>query len=73
VERIEAPALVVHGTEDVIVPVENGRRLAARLPNAEYLELEGAGHNLPLEDPGRFAEIVLSFLERVRDAPHERS
>jgi 3-oxoadipate enol-lactonase len=73
VERIEAPALVVHGTEDLIVPVENGRRLAERLPNARYLELDGAGHNLPLEDPGRFAEIVLSFLERVRDAPHERS
>jgi 3-oxoadipate enol-lactonase len=64
VERIEAPALVVHGTEDVIVPVENGRRLAARLPNAEYLELEGAGHNLPLEDPEGLAAIVLEFLDR---------
>jgi 3-oxoadipate enol-lactonase len=64
VERIEAPALVVHGTEDVIVPVENGRRLAARLPNAEYLELEGAGHNLSLEDPEGLAAIVLEFLDR---------
>jgi 3-oxoadipate enol-lactonase len=63
VERIDAPALVVHGTEDLIVPVENGRRLAERLPNAEYVELEGRGHNLPLEDPEGFAAIVLRFLE----------
>ena len=72
VERIDTPALVVHGTEDLIVPVENGRRLAARLPNARYVELDGAGHNLPLEDPEGFAAIVLEFLERVREATHER-
>ena len=65
VERIEARAFVLHGAEDLIVPVENGRRLAQRLPNAEYVELEGYGHNLPLEDPGAVrAEYVLGFLAR---------
>jgi 3-oxoadipate enol-lactonase len=64
VERIDVPALVVHGDEDLIVPVENGRRLAERLPNAEYVELRGAGHNLPLEDPERFSRLVLDFLDR---------
>jgi pimeloyl-ACP methyl ester carboxylesterase len=39
VERIDAPALVLHGDADVIVPVENGRMLASRLPNARYIEL----------------------------------
>jgi pimeloyl-ACP methyl ester carboxylesterase len=62
VERIDVPALVVHGTEDLIVPVENGRRLAVRLPNAEYVELAGRGHNLPLEDPEEFARHVVGFL-----------
>jgi pimeloyl-ACP methyl ester carboxylesterase len=57
---------VIHGSEDLIVPVENGRRLAERLPNAEYLELPGRGHNLPLEEPGTFADAVRGFLERVR-------
>jgi 3-oxoadipate enol-lactonase len=61
-ERVEQPALVVHGAEDLIVPVENGRRLAERLPNAEYVELERRGHNLPLEDPERFARLVREFL-----------
>ena len=62
VESMQAPALVVHGDTDRILPVENGRTLAARLPNARYVELPGAGHNLPLEDPETFNQIVLDFL-----------
>ena len=42
--RIRVPALVVHGDEDEVVPVENGRRLAARLPNARLLILPRTGH-----------------------------
>jgi len=64
VERVEQPALVVHGDADLIVPVENGRLLAARLPNAEYVELPGRGHNLMLEEPELFAGVVERFLER---------
>ena len=67
VERIDLPALVVHGDRDVIVPVENGRALAARLPNAEYVELAGRGHNLPLEDADTFARVVTDFLTRVEE------
>jgi pimeloyl-ACP methyl ester carboxylesterase len=62
VERVDAPALVVHGDEDLIVPVENGRVLARRLPNARYVELPGRGHNIPLEDPETFNRLVLEFL-----------
>ncbi len=64
VERIDVPALVVHGDADVIVPVENGRMLASRLLNARYVELAGCGHNVPLEDPATFNRLVLEFLER---------
>ena len=62
VERVEAPALVIHGDEDLIVPVENGRMLAARLPDVRYVELAGRGHNIPLEDPQTFNRLVLEFL-----------
>jgi 3-oxoadipate enol-lactonase len=62
VERIAAPALVVHGAEDLIVPVENGRMLAARLPHAKYVELSRRGHNLMLEDPETFTHLTLDFL-----------
>jgi len=62
VERVGVPALVIHGDEDLIVPVENGRRLAERLPDAQYVELPGRGHNLMLEDPDAFAGPVVGFL-----------
>jgi 3-oxoadipate enol-lactonase len=62
VELINVPALVIHGSEDLIVPTENGRELARRLPNARYVELSGRGHNLTLQDPETFNELVLEFL-----------
>ncbi len=62
VEQIDAPALVIHGDADLIVPVENGRLLASRLPNARYVELAGRGHNLMLEEPETFNRLVLEFL-----------
>jgi 3-oxoadipate enol-lactonase len=67
-ERIRAPALVVHGDQDLIIPVENGRMLANRLPRVEYVELPGRGHNLMFEDPETFARLVLEFLARVAAA-----
>ena len=45
--RIKVPTLVIHGTEDVLVPVENGRRVANAIPGARLLEFEHMGHNLP--------------------------
>jgi 3-oxoadipate enol-lactonase len=62
VERIAAPALVIHGDQDLIVPVENGRMLASRLLDVRYVELPGRGHNLMLEDPETLARLVLEFL-----------
>jgi 3-oxoadipate enol-lactonase len=61
-ERISQPALVVHGRDDLIIPVENGRMLAKRLPNVTYVELPGRGHNLMLEDPETFVQLVVDFL-----------
>lgn len=44
---VKVPTLVIHGTGDVLVPVENGRRVAAAVPGARLVEFEGMGHNLP--------------------------
>jgi 3-oxoadipate enol-lactonase len=64
VEWIEAPALIVHGDDDLIVPVENGRALAKRLVDSRYVELAGRGHNVMLEDPDAFNPLVLEFLSQ---------
>ena len=56
--RITAPTLVVHGREDRMIPVENGRMLADRIPNAQLLEVEDSGHLYPTEAPHVDAAIV---------------
>ena len=43
-KTIKVPTLVIHGDEDVVVPVENGRLLAAKIPGARLLILPGVGH-----------------------------
>jgi pimeloyl-ACP methyl ester carboxylesterase len=45
--QVKAPVLVVHGVDDPLVPVENGRKVAAAVPGARLIEIEGMGHNLP--------------------------
>jgi pimeloyl-ACP methyl ester carboxylesterase len=49
--ELSLPTLVVHGADDSIIPVEHGRRLAAALPAARYLEVADAGHNDLLARP----------------------
>ena len=45
--KLRVPALVVHGLDDPLIPNENGRVVAAAIPGARLLELEGMGHNVP--------------------------
>jgi 3-oxoadipate enol-lactonase len=56
--RIQVPTLVVHGERDRMIPVENGRMLAERIPGARLLELPDTGHLYPTEAPGVDEEIA---------------
>lgn len=60
---VAAPALVLHGSVDRIVPVANGRRLAGSLRAARFHELAGAGHRYFADAP-EAADIVVRFLRQ---------
>lgn len=62
---IRNPALVVHGTQDRVVPFENGARLASRLPQGRLHRILGGGHLCFLEDPEGFARLVAAHLEEI--------
>jgi 3-oxoadipate enol-lactonase len=64
---IAAPTLVQHGTDDRIVPVAAGRRLASRLQDAAFVPIHGAGHALVLECPEQIAETTVTFLRAHDD------
>ena len=48
--EVRVPALVIHGTEDPVLPYPHGVALAEALPQARLLTLEGSGHELHRND-----------------------
>jgi pimeloyl-ACP methyl ester carboxylesterase len=62
--RISTPTLVVHGTEDRLLPVANGQEIAALIPTRLEL-LEGVGHMFWWEQPERSAELVQDHAGQV--------
>lgn len=48
--EIDVPALIIHGTEDPIIPYEHGKNLANEIPGSALLALEGTGHELHYDD-----------------------
>jgi pimeloyl-ACP methyl ester carboxylesterase/predicted glycosyltransferase len=61
---IRVPVLVIHGADDGCQLVERGRAVA-ELTNAEYVELEGAGHMPHAREPIEVNLTIRDFVERV--------
>jgi pimeloyl-[acyl-carrier protein] methyl ester esterase len=59
---IAVPALIVHGGRDRLVPVAAGEHLAAHLPAARCLRLDGEGHAPFLLQPETVANAVAEFV-----------
>ena len=64
--KVRVPTLVLHCRDDAIVPFEEGRLIAANIPDARFIALEGRNHLILKNDPARarFLEEVTNFLRR---------
>ena len=62
--RISVPTLVLHCREDGMVPFDKGRKMAAAIPGARFVALEGQNHLFLEDEPAwpRFLEEVTTFL-----------
>ncbi|QBS43084.1 alpha/beta fold hydrolase [Nocardia sp. CS682] len=58
---LTCPVLIVHGTEDRIIPVSAGRALHALLPGSEFVALPGVGHCPQLDVPDEVCRLLLGF------------
>lgn len=62
-EGITVPVLVIHGTSDGTVPIDNsGRRTVKLLPNASLSEFDGEPHGLFLTASDRLNQELLNFI-----------
>ena len=55
---LSIPTLIVHGTEDRVLGVDNGRQIASLIPGSRLEELDGIGHMFWWEQPQRSAELI---------------
>lgn len=73
-EQIACPTLIVRGKESDILAPETAQRMVETLPCGKLVEIEGAGHTIPDDNPEALAAAVRDFLvgQRKRRRPSHR-
>jgi pimeloyl-ACP methyl ester carboxylesterase len=61
--RIGVPTLVLHGTDDPLVPIACGEDTASRIPGARFVAIPGMGHDLP---PGVVERLLDPLLPHLK-------
>ena len=64
-DRVQCPTLIVHAENDQVAPLEEGRLMARKIPNAELVVLDSENHILQPEEPAwqKFCDTVLGFVD----------
>ena len=61
-KTVRAPALVVWGDDDKVVPVSAGKRYVEALPDARFEIVKACGHCVDMEQPETLAKLVSAFI-----------
>jgi pimeloyl-ACP methyl ester carboxylesterase len=64
--QIPVPVAIVHSEHDEFIKREHAEYLARTIPHAEFIFLPEVSHFAPLQRPGQFNAIMLSFLSKLR-------
>jgi len=65
-ELVHAPTLILQGSADLLVPMENADVLGVRIPNSRVEILDGIGHSVAFEAADAANQLMLSFFEEHR-------
>lgn len=68
---VQVPALVLCGTEDQLTPLRYSENLAGQIPHAALQTIDGAGHQVILEQPRRVAGLLSVFIKTIPYIPGE--
>ncbi|MEL7486938.1 MAG: alpha/beta hydrolase [Pseudomonadota bacterium] len=66
-KKVTAPTLVIHGTEDPLVPFKGGLDIAASIPNARAELIDGMGHDLPPVHLDRIIDLVADHVASAEE------
>jgi pimeloyl-ACP methyl ester carboxylesterase len=62
---VEIPTLVIHGVDDILIPIENGRLVASAVPSARMIEIEGMGHDVPAREWPRVVDAIADLTRQT--------
>ncbi len=68
--QIEVPTAVIGGADDAIIPAAEEDLMAATIPGATQVRIDGAGHMPMLEQPDRLAEALRNLARGSRTTPN---
>ncbi len=57
---VQAPTVVIHGRADPLVPYQLGEDVANRIPGAEFILVDGMGHDIPVQLVPLIAEAIVT-------------
>ncbi len=60
--EISSPTLIVWGSLDPVIPIRYARDFVTAIKNCSFCRMDGAGHTPFVDEPEKFAKIVLDFL-----------
>lgn len=60
-KQVEKPFWVLHGQDDVLLPIGDSKKMAELVKNGTFIEVPGAGHCLNYENPQKLAELLLDW------------
>jgi pimeloyl-ACP methyl ester carboxylesterase len=72
IAQIALPTLVIHGENDKLVPPENGKLIAARIPGAKLVLIPNASHIFVTDQPEAAHAAILDFLGAQATRQRER-
>ena len=65
---INIPTLIIHGTNDEIIPLEHGKKLVELIPNAKFIWLDGVGHVFPIPNMDAIITNVIENMSALTTA-----
>lgn len=67
--QIQCPTLLVHGSDDPLVPAETQQMLLEKIANAELYQIPGGKHNVHIQKSDVFNRVVAEFLQHQMKIP----
>lgn len=63
--RIKQPTLIVHGSDDTLLPPSHGRSIAKAIPHARFILIEGLGHDIPLALAEQLGQLFIEHFSQA--------